>query len=291
MTVRHWGMILLAAALFGSSFVFIKIAVADIPPLTIAAGRATIAAIVIIAFAHARGTHLPPIGPEWRPLVIVGVLTAIIPYVGISFGQALIDSALGGILFAAIPLFTVFLAHVFLPNERLTAVRLAGALIGVAGVVVVLGPAALAGLTNQITGAGLTLVAAASYAAGAIYTRTQSQIAPLIMASGQIFSAALALTALSIGIDKHWTLAPPTSAVAALIAVGLISTAAPVLLFFRMVYEIGPARTSTLTFFMPVFSVLFGFAFLGETLSSTAFFGLALIIVGAAMINRRPTDG
>lgn len=286
MTPRQWILILVTGALFGSSFFFIKLAVGDLPPLTIAACRALVAAIAVGAAAGALGARLPPLGRAWQPLLMVGLLTAILPYSLIAAGQTRIDSALGGILFATIPLFSVFLARVFLPDEPLKSARLTGALIGLLGVAVVIGPGALAGLSNQMAGVVMTLLAAASYAAGAVYSRSQTTLSPLVMAMGQMVVAAPVLTGLAFVSDHPWTLAPSAAALAALLAVGLVSTALPTLLFFRLVREVGPARTSILTFFMPVFALLLGTLVLGERPHLSAYPGLGLIFAGAILISR-----
>ena len=286
MTLRQWGMILLTAALFGSSFFFIKLAVADLPPMTIAAGRALIAALVVASVARALGAKLPRPGRGWRPLIVVGILTAALPYALIAAGQARIDSSLGGILFATIPLFSLFLSRAFLPDAPLSAGRIAGALIGLAGVALAIGPGALAGLTSQLAGVGMTLAAAASYAAGAVYTRSLARASPLVLAAGQLLVAAPLLAGAALLSERPWALAPATPALGALLAVGLVSTALPTLLFFRLVREVGPARASILTLFMPVFALLLGTLVLGERPGPAMFAGLVLILAGAALINR-----
>lgn len=288
MTLRQWSLIVLTAALFGSSFFFIKVAVADLPPMTIAAGRAFVAALVIGAVATRLGVGMPPPGPAWRPLAVVGLLTAIIPYAFIAAGQTRIDSSLGAILFASIPLFSVFLSWAFLPDESLTPERVAGALIGLGGVVAVIGTPLLAGLTDQLAGACATLIAAASYAAGAVYARRQIRWPPLVMAAGQVIVAAPVLILIAAISDAPWSLDPLPASLIALVAVGVVSTAIPVILFFRLVREIGATRTSILTFFIPVLAVIPGTLILGERPSAFAYAGLALILTGAILISREP---
>ncbi|WP_240035707.1 DMT family transporter [Hwanghaeella grinnelliae] len=286
MTVRHWLLILATAASFGSSFFFIKLAVSDLPPMTIAAGRAMVAALVIGVVASRRGVSMPSPGPDWRPLLFVGALTAIVPYALIAMGQSHIDSSLGGILFASIPLFSLAFSRIAFPDQVLSTDRIAGAVIGLAGVAAVIGPQALKGLSGQLLGAGLTLAAAASYAAGGVFTRTQMHLPPMVVAAGQVMVAAPVLTIAAALTDAPWTLDPSAMALAAVCAAGLVSTALPVVLFFRLISEIGPTRTSILTFFMPVFSVLLGTILLGEAPGSFAYVGLALIISGAVLISR-----
>ena len=284
-TVRQWFLVLLTAALFGSSFFFIKLATPAVPPLTIAAARAGIAALIVAIAAMATGMRLPRFGRDWLILMTVGLLTAIIPYAAIAAGQRYIDSALGGILFATIPLFTVLLAPLFLPGERLTARRMAGALIGLAGVSAVIGPQVLADMQAQLLGTLMTVAAAASYALGAIVSRRSGHMAPMVLAAGQLVTATPVLVLLSLYFDAPWRLQPSLSALAALGAAGLIATALPVLLFFVLIRDIGATRASLLTFFMPVFAVLLGAVFLGERPGLFALVGLGLIFAGAFLVS------
>jgi len=285
---RHWFLIVLTAALFGSSFLFIKVATSEIPPLTIAAARAGIAALIVAVAAIISGVRLPPPGRDWLVLMVIGLLTAIIPYTAIAMGQRYIESALGGILFATIPLFTVLLAPLFLPGERLTGKRIAGALIGLVGVSAVIGPQVLASMQAQLFGTVMTVAAAASYALGGVISRRHAHVSPMILAVGQLVTAAPVLVLVSLLFDSPWRLQPSFATLAALGAVGLIATAVPVLLFFVLIRDVGATRTSLLTFFMPVFAVLLGAVFLGERPGPFALGGLALIFAGAFLVSMQP---
>jgi drug/metabolite transporter (DMT)-like permease len=208
MGIRNWLVLLLTAGLFGSSFFFIKVMVGSIPPLTIATGRAGIAAIIVYGYMRLSDHRLPGIGKTWLPLILLGLLTAAIPYAAIAWGQTLIASSLGGILFATIPVFTVLTAPFFLPEERFTKQRLIGAVTGLCGVILVVGPQALGGLVSQVFGATITLIAAFSYAVGGIYARTQTHLSPIVTAAGQLTTASMILGGLSIIFEAPWTLTP-----------------------------------------------------------------------------------
>ena len=208
MTARHWSIVLLTGALFGSSFVFIHVAVAEIPPLTMAAGRAVLAMPIALGVLLAGGRRLPPLGRAWIPLIVLGLLTAAIPYSAIAWGQRHIASGLAGILFGTIPVFSVVLAPVLLGREeRASLARLSGALVGLAGVVLVIGPQALAGIESQMLGAGVTLGAALSYTLGTIYARTKKELDPVVMTAGQLIVGAVVLTLAALAIDAPWGLA------------------------------------------------------------------------------------
>lgn len=284
MTAKHWAVLLLTAGLFGSSFFFVKLATEGLPPLTIAAGRSVIAAMAVTLALYMSKTRLPRFGRDWVPLAILGLLTAAIPYIGIAWGQTLIDSSLGGILFAAIPVFSVVIAPVFLAEETFTPSRLAGALLGLAGVALVIGPAVEARMDAQFLGAAVTLGAALSYAFGGIYARTQYGTSPMVLAAGQLITASLVLVPLALLLDRPWTLAPDSVALASLAIVGLVATAVPVLLMFWLVRNAGATNTSLLALFMPLAAVFLGVVFLDEGIAGSAWIGLAAILTSAAIV-------
>ena len=288
MTARDWAVLVLTATLFGSSFFFIKIAIDTIPAATLAAGRAALAVPVAWAFLRMTGGRLPPLGPDWIPLIVLGILTAAIPYGAIAWGQRHIDSSLAGMLFGMVPVFSVALAPLFLRDETMTAGRLTGAALGLGGVVLLLGPQTLAGLGDQVIGAAITLGAALSYALRGIYARRHRRIAPAVMATGQLLTAALILLPLSLTLDAPWTLAPPpAAALGAVAAVAVLSTALPALLMFWLIGRVGATNGALLAFFMPVVAVVLGVVLLGERLPWTAVAGLGLILIAAAAITGR----
>lgn len=281
---KNWAVLLVTAGLFGSSFFFIKLTVSSIPPITLAAGRAALAALIVYGFMRLSGQRFPKPGIEWLPLVVLGVLTAVVPYVAIGWGQELIDSSLGGILFATIPVFSVLIAPLFLDEELFTAERFLGAAIGFSGVVLIVGPQALSGLGAQVFGAVVTLIAAFSYSTGGIYARRQRHLSPVVMASGQLVTASVVLIPLSLLVDAPWMLAPTDTALVSLSIIAVFSTAVPVLLLFWLVRNAGATNASLLAFFMPFAAVILGVAVLGERLSWGAIIGFGLIILGAAVV-------
>ena len=127
MEAKHWAVLLATAGMFGSTFLFINVAVAEVPPTTLAAGRALLAAPIAWAFLRIAGLGLPPLGAEWGPLLILGVLTGVIPYTTIAWGQLYVESGLAGIIFGSIPVFSVILAPIFLREEKFTGSQIVGA--------------------------------------------------------------------------------------------------------------------------------------------------------------------
>ena len=189
--------------------------------------------------------------------------------------------------FGAIPIFSVVLAPIFLREEKFSAAQIAGAGVGFAGVVLVIGPQALTGVGDQLLGTLITLLAALSYTLGAIYSRTRRDLSPVVMTAGQLITASAVLVPVSLIVDAPWTLSPSPAALGAVAWTAVIGTAAPVLLLFWLIRNAGAVSASLMTFFMPVVAVALGAAALGEALPWQAFAGLGLILLGAAAVSGR----
>ncbi len=287
-SARYWALLALTAALFASAFFMNKIAVASLAPLTVAAGRVVVAAAIALAMLRLMGGRLPTPGRDWRPLVVIGLLTTAVPFTGIAWGQRYIDSGLAGIIYGTIPIFTVLFAHFLTADERFTARRGMGVAVGLGGVVLIFGPAALAGIGDSLLGSALTLMAATSHALGAIYVRRCRHLSPVVLTSGQLVCGALILVPLSLIFDVPWQLQPTGSALTAVVGVAVVGTAVPLLITFWLIQRIGATNTSLLAFLMPVMAVGLGAVLLGEWLPWQAFAGLALILVGAAAVGGGP---
>ncbi len=283
----EWLVLLLTASLFGSSFLFVHIAVETIPPFTTALGRTVLAVPIALLSLKFLGSTLPRSATAWRKLFVLGLLTAAIPYTAIAWGQVHIQSGLAGILFGTIPLFTVVLAPLFIHDEHCSAARLGGATIGLLGVTLIIGPHALGGLQDQVIGAAVTLIAAMSYSLGGIYARRQSQFSAAVMTAGQLISATILLVPIALLVDSPWQLEPSVASVTSVAAAAMLSTAVPAILFFWLVQRAGATNGSLLAFFMPVVAVILGVSVLGDRLSWQSFAGLALILVAAGVVNGR----
>lgn len=287
MGLKSWAVLLVTATMLASSFFFNKVAVGTVPPVTIATARALLAAPIVLLFVHLSGNRLPPLGRRWGPLLVLGLLTAALPHVALAWSQVHIDSGLAGILYGTIPLLTVIFAHFATNDEKWTASSGAGVLLGLGGIVVVLGPAALAGLAEQLVGSAIALSAALCYAVGGVYSRRFGDMRPVVLTAAQYLCSAAILAPLSIAIDAPWTLAPSSPALWSLVGLALIGTALPGVMVFWLVQRVGATNTSLLAFFMPVIAILLGTTLLGESLTWQAFAGLALILAGMTAVGRR----
>ena len=285
MTPADWSLLLVASLFLGSTFLFLNIAVAEISPLTAAALRTLIAAPFCWALMRAFGMHMPRTGQKWIALFWLGLLTAAIPFGAIAWGQQYIASGLAGIFYGAMPVLTVVLAPLFLAEETFTRRRLSGALVGLAGVMLVIGPSALASAGNQFWAVIISFRAPVSHTLGAIYARRQPHIGPPTMATGQMVFGAAILTPLAFLAEEPLSLTPSPGAIGAMLVTGIACTAVAMSLYFIVVRRVGATRSSLMPLFMPVVAVLLGAAVLGERLPVEAFLGLALILAGALAVS------
>jgi drug/metabolite transporter (DMT)-like permease len=287
MNVTDWALLLTAAVLLGSSFLFLNIAVQEIPPLTSAALRTLIAAPICYGLMRAFGARLPTTAQGWIALFWLGLLTGAIPFTAISWGQQHIASGMGGILFGTMPILAVVLAPIFLEEETFTRRRLVGAVIGLAGIILLIGPSVLANAGDQVLGIIITFCAPLSHTLGAIYARKQGNIPPPTMTVGQMIFGGAILIPLAFAAESPLSLNPSTQAIGAILIAGVFSTAIAMSLYFVIVRRIGAARSSLVPLFFPVVAVILGTIVLGEQLPLEAFGGLALILLGAIAVSAR----
>jgi len=288
MTAREWSLLLALSLVWGGSFFFAKIAVAEIPPLTLVLARVGLAAAALHLALRASGVRFPVEARTLRALLVMGALNNAVPFTLIFWGQQEIASGLASILNATTPLWIVLLAHLLVPGERLTPARIGGVAAGLAGVVVLIGPEALAGLGSALAAQLAVLGAALSYAFAGLWGRRFRALPPLATAAGQLTASTLIMAPLALLLDRPWTLAAPQlGTVAAVLALALVSTAFAYLLFFRLLSSAGATSASLVTLLIPVSAVLLGALLLGERLGPEAALGMALIALGLALIDGR----
>jgi drug/metabolite transporter (DMT)-like permease len=290
MSPLDWSLLLALSILWGGSFFFVGVAVKALPPFTLVLLRVAIAAAALHLVRRVSGTAMPWDGATWRAFFGMGLLNNAIPFSLIVWGQTHIASGLASILNATTPLFTVLIAHVLTADERLTKGRVAGVLIGLAGVIVLIGPQALAGLGKDVMAQLAVLGAAISYGFAAIFGRRFKRmgVPPLATAAGQVTASSLLLLPVALLVDRPWALASPgLAAWAAVAGLALLSTALAYVLFFRILASAGAVNLMLVTFLIPVSAIVLGSAFLGEALAPADYFGMALIGLGLAAIDGR----
>lgn len=291
MSALAWSLLLALSVLWGGSFFFVAVAVAEIPPLTLVVLRVGIAAGLLWAALPLLGVAPPRGARAWGAIAVMAVLNNIIPFTLIVWAQQTLPSGLAAILNATTPLWTVLVAHALTAEERATPGRVAGVALGFGGVAAMMGPdvwggAAAAGLATLAM-----LAATLSYAFAGIWGRRfrAAGVAPMRAAVGQVSIAALALAPVALAIDAPWRLAAPSAgAIGAVLGLAALSTALAYVLYFRILALAGAVNLALVTFLIPVSAVLLGTLFLDESLAPRHLAGMALIGLGLAAIDGRP---
>ncbi len=287
MGAQAWLLIVALSVVWGGSFFFVEVALRDLPPLTVVLGRVGLAAVVLLFVIRATGQRLPRGLGLWLAFLVMGALNNAIPFSLIVWGQVHIDSGVASILNATTPLFTVLLAHAVTADEKMTAGRMAGVLLGLAGVAVLIGPEALGGLGAAGLAQIAILGAAASYACASLYGRRFRHLAPVIPAAGMLCASTMLVLPLALMVERPWSLMPGANAAAAVVGLAVLSTALAYYLYFRILTLAGSTNLMLVTFLVPVSAILLGTAFLGERLGWNALAGLALIFAGLAAVDGR----
>jgi len=290
MTPLEWAMLIALSLLWGGSFFFTGVAVLELPPFTIVALRVGIAAIVLSRVRSAMGLRMPTRLREWWWFAALALINNALPFTLIVWGQTQIASGLASILNATTPLFTVLIAHALTDDEKLSGNRLAGVLVGFAGVAVLMGPEALAGAAANVLAQLACIAAAIAYGFASVYGRRVRSMgmAPQVAATGMVTTSALLLIPIALVVEQPWTLPPPSLAAwGAIFGIAVLSTALAYLLYFRILATAGATNLMLVTFLIPVSAILLGVLVLGERLASQHLLGMALIGAGLAAIDGR----
>lgn len=290
-TLSDWLLLATLVLIWGTSFLFTKIAALGVPPATVVAGRLSIAAITLVVLVRAAGLRLPRDRALWRRFLTLGLLGNALPFFLITWGQQRIDSAVAGILMAIMPLATLLLAHFFVDGERLTGRRAGGFATGFAGIVVLMGPDALrelGGGSSRVVGQLAVLGGALCYAVNAILARRLPGLSALVVSASVMIVASLLVVPFGAArLGAPTPLATTPAAVLSVVWLGFVSTAAATIVFFRIVASAGPTFVSLINYFIPVVATVTGVLVLGEQLPARAYAALGVILFGIAVSQRR----
>src|ERR1700675_1010565 len=272
-------MLLLLAAMWGASYLFIKVAVEDIPPAAMTDLRLLIAGVLLTAYLVSRSgvrSAMADLRAAWLPCAVLGVINAALPMSLVAWGETHIDSSIAGITQASVPIFVAILGLRFLPHDPLGPAGIAGLAIGIAGVALITGVHPGGGAW-AVAGTFAVVLSSLSYACGGIFGQLQVRgTAGPVLAAGSMIAGALVLVPLAVAEPP--TQVPGATAVAGLLALALVPTILGQLLLFRMLRLFGSRRLSLVTFLMPGFAIVYGAVLLDESISAAALGGLALIL-------------
>jgi drug/metabolite transporter (DMT)-like permease len=279
MSLRAWSAFAAISFLWGIPYLFIKVAVDDgVPPVFVAWSRIVMAAAVLLALAWRAGT-LGTVRRSWRWVLAFAIAEIAIPFPLISIGEVHVDSSLAAIVIAAVPLIVALLAVVFAPAERATGKRLAGLLVGFAGVITLVG-LDLTGSTEELLGALAILGAAVGYAIGPMLLRAKLADLDARATMGVSLGIVSVLLLPFAAIDPP-TEVPSGSSILSLVILGLFCTAVAFVVYSRLVGEVGAGRAVVITYVAPVVALALGVAVLGEKPGPGAVAGLLLILAGS----------
>ena len=293
MSALDWGMLVTLSILWGGSFFFNQVALAELPPFTVVFGRIFLAALILWGVILLRGLPVPRAPVIWLSFLGMAILNNAIPFSLLAWGQTHISSSLAAILNATTPLFGVVVAHVLTSDERATPAKIFGVLAGFGGVAIMIGVDALADIGIDILAQLACLGAATSYAFSSIFGRRFKRlgVTPMLTAAGQVTASSLILLPLMLFIDQPWSLPMPgMHSVLSILGIATLSTALAYILFFRILSSAGATNLMLVTFLIPVSAILLGVLFLGEALALRHIIGMAGIGIGLAAIDGRLLD-
>ena len=274
---RDLALLLALAAIWGASFLFIKLGVDEVEPAVVVLGRLVVGFAVLVPVLLARRA-LPDVRTMWVPFLVLGVLNNAVPYWLLAFAETRIDSGLAAVLQAAAPILTVVLATRIDPSQRVRGPRLVGVGLGFVGVALLVGVQE----GGQLVGAVAVLGTATCYALSVLYAgRAIRSFPPLEVAVGQL--AVGALLAAPVALAQWPSEAPAAKAVAAIVALGALGTGLAFLLYFTLIARAGASRAILVTYLVPAFALVYGSVFLDEPVTASALAGLALILAGTAL--------
>lgn len=266
---------------------WIKIAVAELEPLTLVAYRVSFGTLFCIGVILAQRTPLPKTLKEWMPLFILGITNVVAPFFLITWGEKSIDSGVASILNATVPLFTILAAHFILQDDKMTAPKVIGLLMGFAGVIVLMSED-IGSSHNSVIGQIAIIVASIFYAGSSIYIRKVTQNTPPILRSaGPLFSATVVTWVMAFAAESP--IAVPVLPITwiALVWLGVLGSGLAFLIAFQLNHDIGPTRATMITYLLPLGGVTLGAIFLDERITWQVLVGAILIIASLFVANRK----
>jgi drug/metabolite transporter (DMT)-like permease len=278
---QDWLLLLLLSVLWGGSFFFVGVAVRELPPATIVLARVALGAAMLLPFLRLFGGALPKRPADWLPYAGMGLLNNVIPFLLLATGQTHIASGMASVLVATTPLFTVLVMAGF-REERLSARRVVGVILGLAGVVILREPGPAA--SDQVVGILLCLGGALSYGLSGLWARRKlAGLPPITSATGQLICSSVVMAVIAGAVDRPWNLPMPSLATwLSLIGLAALATALAYIVFFRIIARSGASNVMLVTLLIPVTAILLGWLVLSEPLSLREIAGA--LVIGSALI-------
>jgi len=287
-TRNDWLLLVILGLMWGTSYAFIKLGVETLPTFTLIATRLLIGFVLLATVVIVAREPLPRNPRVYVNLVIMSVINIVIPFTLITTAEQSVDSAIAAIINGAVPLVVILLAAITFSDEPITLNRLAGLLVGYAGVIVIVWPGLAASTGSQISGELALVGSTISYGIGAVFARAKMRgLRPMIPAVFQVGFAFVIISVLALvnehPLDVAWT----PNAVIAVVWLGIFGSGLAYLANFRLLARIGATRTSILAYFLPIVGIISGALMFGETIDQYVLIGTAMVIGGVALVNSR----
>jgi len=276
--------LLICSFLWGSSFLFVKLS-GHLNPFVLASMRGVIGGATLAGWFMLKGKSILPQRHEWKVWAFLGTFNGWLPNVLVAYALSQIATAPAAMIQASSPLITAAFSHMMFADERLGPQRLLGVLVGFVGMGILIGPAALPDSGIDLTGILAMVLVACSYAAANVYVRTVADVPPARMALGQQIGSGFAATVLALSIAGPAAYASVPMSLAPLTALGMMSTALPILLFMYMIRRTGPTRASMVGYLAPVWTILLAVLFLNESVGLRELLGGAVVLSGVALVS------
>ena len=281
--IIDWLGLLALVIMFGSAFLLTKIAVQEISPLTVVAGRIVISALLLIAISYAQGERFASLIPYWPLLLLLALTGNCLPFFVITWGQQYVDSGLAGILMAMMPLTTVVLAHFFVQGEGITRNKVIGFLLGFAGVIILMQPGLMISSRMdwiQLVAMLSILFGATSYAVNSVLAHSLPKISLSLISAGVLLIASLVIVPIAFIQGVEWLPDTSLASIGSVVLLGLFPSGIATIIYFRVIRHAGPAFLSQINYLIPVWAVLMGVVFGGEHLTIHVLVALIVILAG-----------
>lgn len=281
----EYALLMLLALLWGSSYMFLKIGVETIPPVTLIALRVSIAAVLLGAIVWWRGERIPSEPRLLMQLLLQAFLNSFGAWTILAWGQQYVESSLATVLNSTSPLWVFLITFFVTRHESTNPRRLAGACLGIGGVVLIVGTDALQGLGQEVGAQLAILFAAMLYGCAAIYGKRFSSLSPTVTAATAMILSSVVMIPLSLVVDRPWTIAPSAKSLMAAVALGVFCTGVALMIYFRLLRTLGSMGAASQGYLRTGVGVVLGVAILGETITPIIGAGIAAAVTGVILIN------
>lgn len=289
MKFKHWIIFILLGVIWSSSFMWIKIGLQEVGPTTLVAFRVLFGFLFCAIMVFIQRIKLPRDLKSWLPLLLLGIINQAIPFFLISWGEQSVDSSVAAILDATVPLFTIVIAHFMLSDDKMTIAKVTGLLIGFVGVIVLLSKG-IGDSSSSFLGQGAVILASVFYAGSSIYIRKTTQNTPGFIRSGvPLLSAFVIMLPAAFIFESPFQVPTLGLTWIALLFLGVVGSGLAFALAYYLIHEIGPTKTTMVTYLFPLGGVFLGVVFLNELITWQIIVGGVLIVASLVVANWQTT--